>query len=201
VSGEPASRAHGDEVHDPAGPRPVTYDDASRLYGPGTRAASGRYDDLSMRDFLAGAYAKLRASGQYDPDKHGTGSTGPLTVAEHLELLATQEYLSRAYKPSFEVDLALRAGATWAQLAEALGTDEASARAAYREWADGQHHLLTWTDGRIGMSDAEHESAIERAAGPNREAGQLTGRAGNRAPLAADAAADQARQDAREAGS
>ncbi len=201
MSGERASSAHGDAIQDQAGPRPVTYDDAARQYSPGTRAASGRYDDLSMRDFLARAYAKLRASGEYDPGKHGTGSTEPLTMAEHLELLATQEYLSRAYKPSFEVDEALRAGATWAQVAEALGTDEALARGAYREWADGQHHLLTWTGGRIGMSDTEHAAAIERAARPGKEAGQLTGRAANRAPLAADVAADQARKNAREAGS
>ncbi len=172
MSGESASRANGEEAHDPAGPRPVTYDDAARLYGPGTHAASRRYDDLGMRDCLAGAYAKLRASGEYEPDRHGTGSTEPLTVAEHLELLATQEYLSRAFSPSFEVDEALRAGATWAQVAKALGTDEASARVAYREWADGQHRLLTWTGGRIGMSDAEHAAAIKRAASPDREAGQ-----------------------------
>ena len=71
MSDERASKAHGDEVHDPAGPRPVTYDDASRLYGAGTHAACGRNDDLSMRGFLARADAKLRASGDYNPDKHG----------------------------------------------------------------------------------------------------------------------------------
>jgi hypothetical protein len=75
-------------------------------------------------------------------------------------------------KPSFEIDNALRTGASWPQVAAALGTDEAAARVAYREWADGQHDLLTWTAGRIGMSDAEHAAAIDRAAGPDREAGQ-----------------------------
>ena len=34
-------------------PGPVTYDDASRRYGPGTIGARERYDELSMRDHLA----------------------------------------------------------------------------------------------------------------------------------------------------
>src|SRR5215469_6177758 len=148
-----------DEASDP----PVTYNQASQRYGPGTHAARERYDELSMREHLSRAYAKLKASGQYDPAKHGTGHTEPLTAAEHLELLATAEYLARAYKPHGEVDHALRAGASWRQVAEALDTDEAMARVEYRAWADGQHDLLRWTEGRLGMSDAEYADAIERA--------------------------------------
>jgi hypothetical protein len=117
-----------------------------------------------MRDHLARAYARLRASGEYDAARHGTGHTEPLTAAEHLELLATAEYLARAYKPSFETDNALRAGASWAQVADALGTGEAAARVAYRAWADGQHDMLTWTEGRLGMSHAEYGEAMQRAA-------------------------------------
>jgi len=147
-------------------PGPVSYDDAARRYGPGTIDARERYDELSMRDHLVRAYARLRASGEYDAARHGTGDTEPLTAAEHLELLATAEYLARAYKPSFETDNALRAGASWAQVADALGTDEAAARVAYRAWADGQHDMLTWTDGRLGMSDAEYAEAVARASGP-----------------------------------
>lgn len=145
-------------------PGPVTYDDASRRYGPGTIGARERYDELSMRDHLARAYARLRASGEYDAARHGTGDTEPLTAAEHLELLATAEYLARAYQPSFETDNALRAGASWAQVADALGTDEAAARVAYRAWADGQYDMLTWTEGRLGMSHAEYAEAMQRAA-------------------------------------
>ena len=49
-----------------------------------------------------------------------------------------------AAKPGFYRDPAylhgaLDAGATWEQLAEALGVDEATARRRYREWADDQH--------------------------------------------------------------
>ncbi len=102
-----------DDNRDTAAQRPVTYDDAWRLYGPGRHAARERYDELSMRDTLARAYAKLRASGRYDPAKHGAGDKEPLSRDEHLELLATAEYLARAYKPASEVDHALRAGATW----------------------------------------------------------------------------------------
>jgi hypothetical protein len=145
-------------------PGPVTYDDAARRYGPGTMGARERHDELSMRDHLARAYARLRASGEYDAARHGTGDTEPLTAAEHLELLATAEYLARAYKPSFETDNALRAGASWAQVADALGTAETAARVAYRAWADGQHDMLTWTEGRLGMGHAEYAEAMQRGA-------------------------------------
>jgi len=143
--------------------RPVTYKAVSQRYSPGTHNARERYDELSMREHLAGAYAKLRATGEYDPARHGAGNAEPLTAAEHLELLATGEYLSRSYKPAPEVDGALRAGANWAEIADALGVDDATARAAYCAWADGQHNLLTWTEGRLGMSDAEHAEARTHA--------------------------------------
>jgi hypothetical protein len=143
--------------------RPVSYNAVSQRYGPGMHDARERYDELITRDCLSRAYAQLRATGEYDPARHGAGDLEPLTPAEHLELLAIAEYLSRSYKPVPEVDHALRAGASWAQIAGALGTDEPAARAAYRAWADGQHDLLAWTEGRLGMSDAEHAAAIQRA--------------------------------------
>lgn len=155
-----------DDDRDHAAERPVTYDDAGRIYGPSRSTARERYDELSMRGHLARAVAKLRASGEYDPEKHGRADTEPLTAAEHLELLATAEYLARSYKPASEVDHALRAGATWGQVADALGTDEAMARVEYRAWADGQHDMLSWTEGRLGMSDAEYAKAVARAGEP-----------------------------------
>jgi hypothetical protein len=117
-----------------------------------------------MRDHLARAHARLRASGEYDAARHGTRDTEPLTAAEHLELLATAEYLARAYKPSFETDNALRAGASWAQVADALAADEAAARVAYRAWADAQHDILTQAEGRLGISHAEYADAMQRVA-------------------------------------
>lgn len=144
-------------------PLPVTYHAVSQRYDPGTHDARERYDELSMREHLARAYANLRATGQYDPARHGPGDTQPLTTTEHLELLATGEYLSRSYKPAPQVDHALRVGASWTQIADALGTDDTTARAAYRAWADGQHNLLTWTEGQLGMSDADYAEAMRRA--------------------------------------
>jgi len=144
-------------------PRPVTYDQVAQRYGPGRHEARERYDELSGREHLARAYATLQARGEYDPAKHGTRDTEPLATDEHLELLAIGEYLARSYKPSFEVHRSLRAGATWRQVAEALDTDEAMARVAYRAWADGQHDMLNWTEGRLGMSDAEYAEVNERA--------------------------------------
>jgi hypothetical protein len=143
--------------------RPHTYHQVAQRFGPGRHAARERYDELSTRDHLARAYAMLRASGEYDPAKHGAPDAEPLTAEEHLELLAIGEYLARSYKPVSEVDNALRAGTTWDQIAEALDTDEAMARVTYRAWADGQHDLLRWTEGRLGMSEAEYADAIERA--------------------------------------
>jgi hypothetical protein len=151
-----------DEIQDLAGGGAVTYNEASRRYGARRHAASERYDELSTRDHLARAHAKLKAAGEYDPARHGTRDIKPLTAGEHLELLATAEYLARSYKPSFEVDNALRAGATWAQVAEALDTSEAAARVAYRAWADGQHQLWVDCDGKFGMDGGEHAGAMRR---------------------------------------
>ena len=152
------------EAREPGARRsgPVTYDDAARRYGPGALAARERYDELSMRDHLARSRARLRGSGEYDAARHGTGDTEPLTAAEHLELIATGEYLARAYKPSSETDNALQAGTSWAQVADALGSDEAAARVAYRAWADGQHDMLTQAEGRLGMSHTEYAEAMQR---------------------------------------
>jgi len=146
-------------------PAPVTYHQAASRFG--RHDALERHDELSTRDHLARAYATLRARGTYDPAKHGTGDTEPLTADEHLERLALGEYLARSYRPTFEVDHALRAGATWQQIAEALDTDEAMARMAYRASADSQHDMLRWTEGRLGMSDAEYAEVTARAGEPD----------------------------------
>lgn len=159
----------GYETNEPApatADQPATYEQAARRYGPGTHAARERHDELSMRDHLARADAKRRAAVDRDPEQREAGDTEPLTAGEHLELLATAEYLARAYKPSCEVHNALRAGATWAQIAGALDTSEAAARAAYRAWADGQHDMLRWTGGRLGLSDAEYAEARAQAGEP-----------------------------------
>jgi hypothetical protein len=88
-----------------------------------------------------------------------------MTVADYLEMLAETDH-SRTADPGFYRDAAylhgaLTAGATWAQLAEATGSDEATIRQRYRKWAEGQRQL------RAGKSwpGMEYAAAIKRAEG------------------------------------
>jgi hypothetical protein len=108
----------------------------------GIIAARDRFDELTSRDLAARAIATLKARGTYDPAKHADAdSYQPLTVAEHLEVLAIGEVLARHYRHPTCVDEAVKAGGSWTQIAEAVGSDEAQARKQYREWADSQHNL------------------------------------------------------------
>ncbi len=149
----------------------ITYYEASSRY-QGTSDARERHEELRQRDLLARSYAILKARGEYDPHKHGAGNTEPLTAAEHLEILATGEVLARYYRHPADVDGAVKAGASWQQVAEARAITEDQARQDYRDWADGQHRLWTQCEGKFGMDDAEYCAAIERAAVEEREAGQ-----------------------------
>jgi len=60
----------------------------------------------------------------------------------------------------------VKAEASWEQIAAARGTSAGQGRRDHRGWAEGQHNLLAWTEGRIGMSDAEYAEAIARASDP-----------------------------------
>jgi hypothetical protein len=151
---------------------PATYADAAVSYR-GTARARERFEELADRDLMVGAEATLKARGEYDPEKYGPeGEYEPLAVAVRLELIAAGEVLARYYRHPTYVDHAVTAGATWAQIAAARGSDEARARQEYRDWADGQHMLWRHYGGRLGMNDAEHADAMGRAAEPGREAGQ-----------------------------
>lgn len=77
--------------------------------------------DLRIRDHLVRGHAELQARGTYDSDVHGPADTVPLTVEDRLKLLALGEHIVRAPHPGVEIDRALQAGATWSQLADALG--------------------------------------------------------------------------------
>jgi hypothetical protein len=157
------------------GPRPpVTENQASMRYGPGTHDAIERYSALSLRHALADAEASLKARGEWDEVKFGKGGEQPLTTDEHLELLATAEYLHRSYQPTGgQMDRALDAGADWLAVAQAVGTTEADARGQYRKWAEGQHDMWagtgvwagdpSWAPHRHGLSDADYAAAIARA--------------------------------------
>ncbi len=138
---------------------PLTYHEAAGGSLPGQIA---RYGDLSYRDLTARSIAALEARGEQaaeparalNPDRYP-----PLTVAEHLELLALAERIARYYRHPSQVDRAVRAGATWEQIAAATGTTVEASRAAYRDWAEGQHKYA-------GMDDATYDAALEAAGEP-----------------------------------
>ena len=151
-------------------PRPTAYHEASSVYSY-SGDAQARHDELTGHQLLAIARARLVAEGTYDPARHGAEAHEPLTVAEHLEVIATGEVVARHYRHPADVDRALTAGASWAQIAAARGCSEPKARADYRHWAEGQHNLWTGAYGgepsRFGLDDAGYAAAIARA-----EAGQ-----------------------------
>ena len=126
-----------------------------------------RYRELADRELVARSIATLKARGEWtqdraralNPDKYP-----PLTVAEHLELLALGERIARYYRHPSQVDKAVRAGASWAQIAAATGTTEDAARAAYLQWAEGQHRLRSdYPGGTIGLDDEEYAAAVKAA--------------------------------------
>jgi hypothetical protein len=146
--------------------RPLTYDDAESVYQTSLTAARDRHAELSDRDLCAGTVAKLRERGEFDPENlghRGLAEREPLTVAERLEHMAIGEILARYYRHPSMLDHAAKAGANWEQIGAARGIGADQARLDYRKWAEGQHNLLSWTDGRFGMSDAEYAAALERS--------------------------------------
>ena len=130
---------------------PLTYHQAMDL---SLRDQIGRYEELTDRDLMARSIATLQARGEYDAAKHpDPAEYQPLTVAEHLEMLALGEAIAFYYRHPAGVDHAVRAGATWEQIAAARNTTPEAARAAYREWAEGQHRYA-------GMSNATYAEAL-----------------------------------------
>jgi hypothetical protein len=137
---------------------PVTYQQGMDL---GLLDQRARYEELTGRDLTARSIATLKARGEYDASKHpDPAGYPPLTTAECLEMLAFGEALAFYYRHPGGVDRAVRAGATWEQIAAAGNTTAETARAAYREWAEGQHKYA-------GMSDAAYAAAIEAAGEPD----------------------------------
>lgn len=162
---------------------PVTY---YLTPGPGRTwlDARDRYHELTQRDLMARSIATLKARGEYDPVKHGSDGHAPLTLGEHLEVLANGEVVARVYRHPYQVHDALGAGATWEQIAEAAGTEEAKLRAEYREFAEGQHRLWLDGGGRWGLDDAKYAEALARAGDP--APAPETGTAVAGIPLASD---------------
>jgi hypothetical protein len=159
------TRAYGEHLAAEASRHPLTYDSAS--YGNIADQMS-RYRELADHAAMATAIATLKARGDYEPSEHvNEEKFPPLTVAEHLELLALGERIARYHRHPSYVDSAARAGATWDQIAAASGTTAEAARAAYRGWAEGQHELHAEMGG--GLDDDEYAAALELA---DQESGQ-----------------------------
>jgi hypothetical protein len=144
-------------------PAATTYQETSDRY-PATGDARERFEELAVRDVRARAFMAVAVRGDCDPRIHGeVGGLEPLTVAEHLELLAAGELLARYYRHPAHAHRALQAGATWQQVAAATGRDEAQARRDYREWAEDEHRLWADYNGEFGIDPSEYAAAIVRA--------------------------------------
>lgn len=141
---------------------PTTYSEASEM--PFTDVLN-RYQALNDRDSMARAIATLQARGEWNDDRSLNPDDYPAFAAtEHLELIALGEVIARHYCHPSHVHHAVLAGATWAQIAAAMGTDPDRARDAYLTWAEGQYQLRQQIpDGTLGLGDDEYAAALERA--------------------------------------
>jgi hypothetical protein len=122
-----------------------------------------RFNELATRESMARAIAIKKARGEYQPNKYvNEENFPPLTVDEHLEMLAIGEYLARYYRHPSQVHSAVLAGVSWEQIADAVGATTEATRDAYRTWADGQHRL--YADIGIGMDDEAYAQAMRLVA-------------------------------------
>jgi hypothetical protein len=125
-----------------------------------------RWRELTDRDLVARSLVSLQARGAYDAEKHGDlADFPPLTVEEHLEGLALGRAISWYLRHPSDLHSAITAGATWEQVAIAIGDDEQEIQQAYRVWVDGQRRLHETTGGTLGLAQAE---ASEPAGGASR---------------------------------
>jgi len=109
--------------------------------------ATTRYDELRMRDALAGMA--------------GGGQAEALSRDEALELLALSEVVSRkaGYGRQTMMRSARGAGASWTQIGAALGTSKQAAWESHNRWIEEQarQHELT---GYEGMTPDEADDAL-----------------------------------------
>jgi len=153
------TQAWREHLAEEVGKRPVTYHEAAT---GNIVDQMDRYRDLAQHDALVGAIAIGKARGTYVPSEHvNEEKFPPLTVAEHLEMLALGERIARYYRHPSQVDKAVKAGASWDQIAAATGTTQDAARAAYVEWAESLHQLHA--DMGMGLDDEQYAAALRAA--------------------------------------
>jgi hypothetical protein len=133
--------------------RPTTWAAAGDLNIDEQKA---RYDALSHLVLMTQVIAEMKARGQQVSEAINEVDYPPLTAAEHLERVALGERIALYYRHPSQVDRAIKAGATWQQIADARGITTDQAQQDYREWIKGQHRYA-------GMSDTDYAAAIERA--------------------------------------
>jgi hypothetical protein len=146
-------------------PGPVTYQAASSRYKGAEVEAYERVTELRMREVSALSENPVLSE-----------RSEPLTAAEHLEMMAAAEVLARYYqRHQARIHHAVRAGASWEQIAAAAGISAAQARQEYRDWVGQQHVRSDNPDPYgLGLDDFEYLTALARAVEPpaQREAGQ-----------------------------
>lgn len=96
------------------------------------RTAVARYDDLRIRDALAGSPDDLAEGAGVAAER--------LDQAQALEMLALGEVIARkaGYGRQLGVRSARSAGASWTQIGLALGVSKQSAWEAHTRWIDEQ---------------------------------------------------------------
>jgi hypothetical protein len=146
---------------------PVTYDAAAEM--PFADVLN-RWQALERRDAMARAIATLQARGEWHDDRSlDPADYPPLTVAEHLELIALGEVAARRFRHPAAAHQAVLAGATWSRIAAASGTGPRQARDRYLQWARGQRELgEQFPGGSIGLSEEEYRAAVEAVSGSDK---------------------------------
>ena len=116
--------------------------------------ATTRYDDLRMRDALAGM--------------GDDGAAPPLTLDETLELLALSEVVIRkaGYGRQAMVRSARAAGASWTRIGAALGSSKQAAWEAHNRWIEDQARQHEST-GYEGLDPAQVDEARGLAGRPD----------------------------------
>jgi len=115
------------------------------------------YVDLRGRDALARILTPDRRTAGLRPE--------PLTVAEHIELLATEEAIRQhvSHGRQAAVHAARRAGASWQDIAATNDSGPDVARRDFLRWIDGQAFLWDHVAGRgdrpIGLDRAARADA------------------------------------------
>lgn len=97
--------------------------------------------------------------------KHQLGGAVPVMAADHLEGLALGAAAARAATRFRALDVlaAVRAGATWNEVATATGPPVGELLSEVSAWADGQQRLYETTPaGRtpLGLSAAQHAEVV-----------------------------------------